>query len=168
MSHIISEMVKKYGGKSFKEKVGHTFIKKRMKKEKAIFGAEHSGHFYYKENFYADSGIITSLIMCEIYSKQEGKFSDMVKEFDVYHKSYEINVKVKNKKSVITKIEQYYNNKSKKIDHFDGLTINFNDWWFSIRESNTEPLLRLNIEAKSKSALVLKKKEVLSLIKEFV
>ena len=166
MSKTIPEISKRYGGKAFKERVGHTFIKARMRKENAVFGCEHSGHFYYKDNFYADSGIITSLIMCEIFSKQKGKFSDMVKEFETTSKGYEQSVRVDDQEKTMQKVKKHYKRKA-KIEHFDGIRISFKDWWVNIRKSNTEPLLRVNVEAQNIKLLKAKKKEVLKIIKKF-
>lgn len=156
MSKIVPEIVKKYAGVPIKEKVGHSFIKARMKKEKAVFGCEHSAHYYYKDNFYADSGTITSLKILEIVSleKRNGRnFSDIVNEFQVYSQTSEINVEVGNKTDVLKKIEKYYKKPAIKINKLDGLTIDFKDWWFNVRASNTEPLLRINAEAKDEKAL---------------
>ncbi len=169
-SRIIKEIVSKYHGKPIREKVGHAFIKKRMKNIDALFGIEHSGHYYYRNNFYADSGLITSLLILEIYSeaKKKGmKFSDLIKEFEIYSQADEASVKMKHDKNILKEIEKYYESKKpKKIDHFDGLTIEFDDYWFSVRKSNTEPLLRVNLESINKNTTRIKLKEIKKIINE--
>ncbi len=168
-SRIIKEVISKYGGISLREKVGHAYIKRRMRKTNALFGMEHSGHYYYKDNYHADSGLITSLIILDIYSeakKIEMKFSDLIKEFNVYSQADEVSIVLNDNEDVLSRIEKYYRaKKPKKIDHFDGLWIEFNDYWFSVRKSNTEPLLRVNLEAVNKKIMKEKLKEVLGIVK---
>lgn len=156
MSKIVPETVQKLGGKAFKEKVGHSYIKIRMRKVRAVFGAEHSAHYYYRDNYYADSGLITSLIVCEIFakSKQSGtKFSELLKGFEKYHKITEKSFKVKDKAETIRKLEREYYRNAKRSEKRDGLTLDFGDWWFNVRMSNTEPLVRLNLEAEEESVM---------------
>jgi len=165
---IVPEITKKKGGKAFLEKVGHSFIKPRMKKVNADFGCEHSAHYYYKRNYYADSGLITSIIISEIMSKaisKGKKFSEVILPFEKYAKSEEKSLKVKDKQKIIKKIENKYKSKAKKISKLDGITMDFGNYWFNVRQSNTEPLLRLNIEANNKKILNQKLKEILSFIK---
>ena len=168
-SRIIKEVISKYGGISLREKVGHAYIKRRMRKTNSLFGIEHSGHYYYRKNYYADSGLITSLLVLEIYStakKQGMKFSDLIKEFNVYSQADEVSIVLKDNEDVLCRIEKYFRaKKPKKIDHFDGLWTEFNDYWFSVRKSNTEPLLRINLEAVNRKITKEKLKEVLRLIK---
>ncbi len=169
-SRIVREVALKYDGKPLREKVGHAFIKERMRKTNALFGMEHSAHYYYRNNYYADSGLITSLLMLEIYSlakKQGLRFSDLFKEFDKYFQADEISINLLDDKDVMDRIERYYKiKKPKKIDHFDGLTVEFEDYWFSIRKSNTEPLLRVNLEARDEKTMKEKLREVLKVIKK--
>lgn len=167
-SRIVPLTTIKYSGVPLREKVGHSFIKARMKKEKATFGCEHSAHYYYKNNFYADSGIITSLKILEIFSlaKQNGKkFSEIIKEFQTYAQTPELSFVVEDKNLVLRKIEKHYKKSAKSMDRFDGLTVNFKDWWFNVRPSNTEPLLRINAEAENKRILKEKLKSLLRVIK---
>jgi len=165
ISKIVPETTKLYGGKPFKEKVGHSYIKARMRSLNAMFGCEHSAHYYYKKNHFADSAIITSLLVLEIFSKSKGKFSELTKEFQKYHKIQEASLKVKDKSSVLKKTLQHYKSKAKKVEKIDGLTVEFENYWFNIRPSNTEPLLRINLEANDKKTMLLKKKELISFIK---
>ena len=169
-SRIMSEAILKYGGRPLREKVGHAYIKGRMRKKRALFGMEHSAHYYYRNNYYADSGLITSLLVFEIYSlskKQGLKFSDLLKEFDKYSQAEEVSFLLQDSEDILEKIEKYYVQKkdSKSINHFDGLTIEFSDYWFSVRKSNTEPLLRINLEAVDKITMKEKLKEVLKVVK---
>ncbi|MBI2653212.1 phosphomannomutase/phosphoglucomutase [Candidatus Woesearchaeota archaeon] len=165
-SHIVPETIKKYGGTPIIERVGHSFIKETMRKTKAIFACEHSAHYYYKGNFRADSGIITSLIMSEIISKDNKPLSQLLEEFGVYHTIEETNVDVKDKSAKLREIENIYKKQDpKKISKLDGITIEFDAWWFNVRPSNTEPLLRLNLEADSEELMKEKKEELLNLMR---
>tara|TARA_Y100000310_G_scaffold29625_1_gene28162 strand:- start:3141 stop:4493 length:1353 start_codon:yes stop_codon:yes gene_type:complete len=166
-SKIVPETIKKYGGKAHIERVGHSFIKDTMKRIHAIFACEHSAHYYFKHNFNADSGIIASLIVCEIISKENKKLSELLKEFEVYFKIEETNFKVEDKVKKIQEIKERYKKKNpEKIMTMDGISIYFDDWWFNVRPSNTEPLLRLNLEADSKELMEEKKEEVSKVIKD--
>jgi phosphomannomutase len=168
-SKIIPEIVKTLGGKSFKEKVGHGFIKPRMRKEKAIFGAEHSAHYFYKDNYYADSGMISAMIVCEIFSevKSRGwKFSDLVRGFNRYSKSEEKSFRVGDVDEVISRVRKKYGKRARKIEKIDGLTFDFGDWWFNVRGSNTEPLIRINLEARDKKTMREKLKEVIKIVRK--
>ncbi|MBI2647007.1 phosphomannomutase/phosphoglucomutase [Candidatus Woesearchaeota archaeon] len=164
-SHIVPEIIIKHGGIPIVERVGHSFIKDTMKKTKAIFGCEHSAHFYYKDNYRADSGVITSLIVAEIVSNENKPLSELLLQFKKYYTIEETNAKVVDKDSKLKEVEErYIKQKPKKILKLDGLTIEFSDWWFNVRPSNTEPLLRLNLEAVSKDLMEQKKNELVRLI----
>jgi phosphomannomutase len=163
-SKIVPETIRKYSGKPLISRVGHSFIKDYMKKTNAIFACEHSAHYYFRDNYRADSGIIMSLIIAEIISTENKPLSKLLKEFEKYFKIEETNFKVKDKKAMIKKIEQHYKNKNGKISKLDGITFDFGDWWFNVRPSNTEPLLRLNLEADSEGLMEEKKEEILKFI----
>ena len=170
MSKIVPDTIKKYKGKPFREQVNHARIIHKMKKTNAQFGCEHSAHYYYKDNFYEDSALITSLKVLEIfckYKKQGKSFSSLFQEFKQYERSEEISFKVKDKERIIKKIVSFYKNKKQnpKIDNLDGITIKFKDFWFNVRASKTEPLLRLNMEANNKDILNKNKREIIKLIK---
>ncbi|MAH33032.1 phosphomannomutase/phosphoglucomutase [archaeon] len=163
-SRIVPDTIKKYGGQPIKERVGHSFIKQTMKKINAIFGCENSAHYYFRDNFNADSGLIASLIVAEIVSKEDKKLSELLKEFQKYSTLEETNFKVDNKKSKLKKIEEFYKGKNpKKMSKLDGLSVEFDEWWFNVRPSNTEPLLRLNLEANSRDLMEEKRKELASI-----
>ncbi len=162
-SRILPETVEKNKGKAVKEKVGHTFMKTRMREVKAIFGAENTGHFFYKDNYYADSGVITSLIMCMIYSQANKPFSKLAKEFKKYYKIEDVNFPTKDPEKALEKlIPLVKKDKPAKVDTFDGVFAQHENYWFSIRASQTEPLIRLSLEATSKET-ALEQKEKLTL-----
>ena len=166
-SRIVPDTIKKYGGIPIIERVGHSFIKETMRQTKSLFACEHSAHYYYRDNYRADSGIITSLIVSEIVSKENKKLSELLKEFKKYHTIEETNVEVKDKDSKLKEIESIFKKQNpKKISKLDGITIEFNDWWFNVRPSNTEPLLRLNLEADSEELMEEKREELLIIMKE--
>jgi len=165
-SKIVPETIEKYGGKAHIERVGHSFIKDTMKRINATFACEHSAHYYFKHNFNADSGIIASLIVCEIISIENKSLSTLLREFEKYYKIEETNFKVKDKKSKLKEIKKHYKEKNpKKIMTMDGISVYFDEWWFNVRPSNTEPLLRLNLEADSEKLMEEKMEEVVRVIK---
>jgi phosphomannomutase len=166
-SWIVPETIEKFGGKAIETKVGHSIIKPIMKKEDAIFGTEHSGHYYFKDLFYADSGILATLFILELISEQDQPLSEVLKEFRTYYSIEETNTEVKDKDKVIEAITGKFKNDPDVISFkdFDGVRVDFEDWWFNVRPSNTEPLLRLNLEAKTPELMEKKKKEMIELIK---
>ncbi len=166
-STIVPETIRKYGGKAHIERVGHSFIKDTMKRINAIFACEHSAHYYFRRNFNADSGLIASVIVTEIISKENKPLSYLLKEFEKYYKIEETNFEVKDKDKKLRQIKNYYKKmKPRKITEMDGVSIEFKDYWFNVRPSNTEPLLRLNLEAVSKEIMEEKKAELSKIIKD--
>lgn len=166
VSHIVPDTIKKFGGIPVIERVGHSFIKDTMRKTKAVFACEHSAHYYYIDNYNADSGMITSLIVTEIISKENRPLSELLDEFRKYHTIEETNVEVHDKQAKIKEIESIYSKQNpKKMSKIDGITIEFSNWWFNVRPSNTEPLLRLNLEADSEELMKEKKDELISTMK---
>jgi phosphomannomutase len=167
-SKAVPQVIEREGGKAIRTRVGHALIKPLMKKYNAIFGGEHSGHFYFRKNFFADSGLIALLVCLELISEENQPLSILVKSIDPYFRSGEINSRVENIPQKLEAIEKHYvhmiHTTGGKVDHLDGLTVDFGDWWFNLRPSNTEPLLRLNIEANNPHTLEQKKEELLSLI----
>jgi phosphomannomutase len=146
------EAIKQHGGKAVRTRVGHSFIKGEMRKNNAVFAGEHSGHYYFKDNFMADSGLIAAVIGLYILSLSGKKLSELVAP---YRKAYvqisETNFEVEDKQAMLEKIAAEF--KDGASDLLDGLTVQFPDAWFNVRPSNTEPLLRLNAEAKTKPEL---------------
>jgi phosphomannomutase len=162
-SRIVREVIQQNGGMPVRTPVGHALIKPLMKKYNAIFGGEHSGHFYFRENYFADSGMIALSVCLELLSEGDKPLSQLVSSIDHYFRSGEINSRVEDVPRKLEEIQSHY--KDAKIDHLDGITVEFPDWWFNVRPSNTEPLLRLNLEANTKDLLEQKKSEVLNLIR---
>lgn len=153
VGRIVPEVVKKNGGKSIRVRVGHTLIKEAMRKHNGLFCGEHSGHYFFRENFFADSAIIAAFLVLELMSEKDKKLSELVAEYDKYPSSGEINFEVEDKQAAMKKIEGAYKNKAQSTDWLDGITVWFPEWWFNVRPSNTEPLLRLNIEADNRTIL---------------
>jgi len=165
-SWIVKETIEQMHGKSSMSKVGHAFIKEQLRREDGVFAGELSGHFYFRENFYTDSGIIAALQVLELLSSSDKKMSEIVQPLQKYYASGEINSKVNDKIEIMKKLEETFH--LGNISHLDGIHISFDDWWFNVRPSNTEPLLRLNLEAKSKELMESKKLEILGIIREGV
>lgn len=165
------ETIRKYGGVPVRAKVGHSFIKNTMRKEDAVFACEHSAHFYFKENFYTDSGILAFLRILEEYAspQNEGKkFSELSAEFDRYRQTEEILIRVKDKDSVLKLAEEWYRKrKPAQIDTFNGLYVEFSDFWFGLQKSITEDALKLVLEAIDEETMLAKQKEALDMVKKF-
>ena len=165
-SKIVSDVINIYGGEAIREKVGHSFIKKRLKEINGLLGIETSGHYYFKNNFYADSGIITFLVMLEILSNEKKSLSVLVSELSKYVSIPEVNFKITNPQEFIKKIAQNF--EGYDMDWLDGLSVRTPDFWLNLRPSNTEPLLRLNIEAKDELVLGRVKNDLVSRIRPFL
>jgi len=146
-SHVVADEVKAAGGVPKRDRVGHAFIKKTMADTKAVFGGELSGHLYFRDNFFADSAAIAFARMLSIISAQPAPLSALVKPLHRYSQSGEVNFQVEDKEGKIRELADHY--KKGQTDYLDGITIDMGDWWFNVRKSNTEPLLRLNLEAKT-------------------
>lgn len=156
---VVPEVIKKYKARSHRVRVGHTLIKEAMRKYNGYFCGEHSGHYFFKENYYADSGIIAFLTCLELISEKDKTLSEITSEYDKYPIIPETNFEVKDKQKVMNGLEKYYKGKAKNIDWLDGISIWFDDGWVNVRPSNTQPLLRLNIEADDQRILERFKKE---------
>jgi phosphomannomutase len=148
-SHVVPEVVAELGGKSIRTQVGHSTIKQVMAETNAVFGGEHSGHYYYRDNFRADSGIITALLVLELLSLSDQPLSELLAPFQRYSDSGEINTEVTNPAATVEAIAAHESAQNASIDRLDGLTVDHGEWWYNLRPSNTEPLLRLNVEAKT-------------------
>ncbi len=157
-SRVTVEEIIKNGGTPRRERVGHAYMKKAMRDSHAIFGGELSGHYYYRDNFYTDSSLITLVHILNIISKAKESMSELIKPLRRYHNSGELNFQIENKQSKMDELAKRYNDG--QADHLDGVTVGYKDWWFNCRPSNTEPLLRLNVEAKSKELLEEKLSEI--------
>lgn len=162
-SRAVPETIEKNGGRPIRSRVGHSFIKAKMRENDAVFGGEHSGHFYFRDNWFADSGIIAALTVIELLSRDGKSVSEALKPLDHYVRSGEINSEVSDPQAVLRQLESHF--AGGETDLLDGLTVNYPDWWFNVRSSNTQPLLRLNIEAKNPDLLKEKTSELLGIIR---
>ncbi|MFH1439713.1 MAG: phosphomannomutase/phosphoglucomutase [Candidatus Woesearchaeota archaeon] len=164
-SKIVKEVWEQNGAKAFETRVGHALIKESMRKNNMFFAGELSGHYYYEETGYVENTILTTLIILNIISEQNKPFSEIIKPLKKYFQSGEINFEVDDKMAKMKELEIIYKQKKAKDIHWlDGVTVRFNKWWFNVRSSNTEPLLRLNLEADTKELLGEKFEEVKSII----
>jgi phosphomannomutase len=165
-SKAVHEVVAEHGGKSLRSRVGHSYIKKLMAESNAVFGGEHSGHFYFREFWKADSGMLAALHAIAALGEADVSLSELLAPYNRYISSGEINSTVSDAPAAIAKIEGIYSSMSGvSTDHLDGLTVTAESWWFNLRASNTEPLLRLNVEADSQAQLEAIRDEVLSIIR---
>nr|MBA2601533.1 phosphomannomutase/phosphoglucomutase [Actinomycetota bacterium] len=162
-SWTVPEVIKESGGIPIRTRVGHSFIKEVMAETGAIFGGEHSGHYYFRDNFRADSGMIAALLALEAMSEASVPLSETLAPFKRYADSGEINSEVADQAAALEKLKLEYDDG--KQDVTDGLTVEYEDWWFNCRASNTEPLLRLNLEARTQEQMANKRDEVLSIIR---
>jgi phosphomannomutase len=163
-SKAVPEVIREHGGIPVRTRVGHSFIKAVMAETGAAFGGEHSAHYYFRDNFRADSGSIAALLVLEQICKAGVPLSTLRKPFDRYAASGEINTVVDDAAAVIDRVEMAYAGTGATFDRVDGLTVDFGDWWFNLRPSNTEPLLRLNLEAATPEACEQHVAEVRALI----
>jgi len=161
-SRSVPELVEKAGGIPVRSKVGHSIIKKTMREEDIVFGGEHSGHFYFKDNWYADSGMIALMQCLELFSEADAPVSKVIAPIDTRFRSGEINSKVADIDGTIARLQEHF--KDAQIDHLDGLTVGYPDWWMNVRASNTEPLLRLNVEGDTAAIMEKHRDEALSVI----
>ncbi|MFN8512272.1 MAG: phosphomannomutase/phosphoglucomutase [Thermomicrobiales bacterium] len=164
-SRSVPQTIQAAGGRAIRERVGHSFIKATMRTEDAVFGGEHSGHFYFRDNWYADSGLIAFLTTLELLSAANQSLSGVLKPLDPFVRSGEINSEVADIKAVLARVEETHRAAGAQIDKLDGLTVEYPDWWFNLRASNTQPLLRLNVEASDDAQLKEKTAEVLQLVR---
>jgi phosphomannomutase len=164
VSKSVPALIAKLGGNAVRTRVGHSYIKAEMRQLNGIFGGEHSGHFYFRDNWYADSGLIALLIILELVSVENKPLSELLKPLDQGFRSGEINSIVTDVQGKLRDLERHFGKNAQSVDHLDGITLDFGDWWFNVRPSNTEPLLRLNVEANSRELMQQKRDEVLTFI----
>ncbi|MBU1104516.1 MAG: phosphomannomutase/phosphoglucomutase [Patescibacteria group bacterium] len=162
----IIDTIKENGGIPVMCRAGHSFIKEKMRAENVVFGGETTGHFFYKENYYADNGVISMLLFLEMLSQERKPLSEIIEKYsNKYPFAGEFNNKVSDPDLIISQIKANYSNRGYSLDETDGITVeNGREWRFNVRKSNTEPLVRLNVEGKSKEIVDAKVKEVLNLI----
>jgi phosphomannomutase len=165
VSKSVPELVNSLGGKAVRTRVGHSYIKAEMRQLNGIFGGEHSGHFYFRDNWFADSGLIAFLITLELVSIEGKPLSELLKPLDKGVRSGEINSVVNDVQGKLQALEEHFGKDAQSVDHLDGITVDYGDWWFNVRPSNTEPLLRLNVEANNQKLMEQKRDEVLAFIR---
>ncbi|CAN2209857.1 {ManB} Phosphomannomutase [Candidatus Nanopelagicaceae bacterium] len=165
-SRAVREVVAECGGTAVRSRVGHSYIKKLMAETNAVFGGEHSGHFYFRDFWRADSGMLAALHAIAALGESKATLSKLLSSFNRYHSSGEINSEVADANAAMNLIEKMYGKKDGvEVDHLDGLTINGDNWWFNLRASNTEPLLRLNVEASTEARMKKVRDDVLNTIR---
>ena len=162
-SRVVPEVMRESGGTPIRSRVGHSFIKKVMREENAIFGGEHSGHYYFRDHYFADCGLLAALHVLEVCSLQGKSLSQVLEPLRRYWASGEINLEVADKEGSMRGVAERF--PEERRDWTDGLTVDFDDWWFNLRPSNTEPLLRLNVEAKDAAAGEAHRDELLAMIR---
>ncbi|MFI1888011.1 phosphomannomutase/phosphoglucomutase [Streptomyces jumonjinensis] len=165
-SWSVPEVVKEMGGSPVRTRVGHSFIKQEMARTGAIFGGEHSAHYYFRDFWNADTGMLAALHVLAALGTQEGPLSELVAQYDRYRGSGEINSTVDDQAARTAAVRAAFASRpGVTLDELDGLTVTAADWWFNLRPSNTEPLLRLNVEARDTETLTAIRDEVLSLVR---
>ncbi len=162
-SWVVPEVIEENGGVPVRSRVGHSFIKQVMAETGAVFGGEHSGHYYFRDNYRADSGLIAGVIVLQEMSKAGRPLSELLEPFRRYHDSGEINTEVADQQAVMEEVARHF--ADGRQEWLDGLTVEYDDWWFNVRPSNTEPLLRLNAEARTPELLEERTAELLALIR---
>ncbi len=161
-SRSVPEAVTAHGGIPVRSQVGHSLIKPQMREEDIPFGGEHSGHFYFRENWFADSGMIALMQCLDLFSEIDGPITKAIEPYNQRFRSGEINTKVADADAKMKAIQDHF--KDAKVDHLDGVTIEYPDWWLNVRKSNTEPLLRLNVEGDTRELMEKHRDEALALI----
>jgi phosphomannomutase len=166
-SHAVPEIVRESGGEPVRTRVGHSFIKAEMARTGAVFGGEHSGHFYFREFWRADSGMLAALHVLAALGGQDGPLSELLSQYERYAASGEVNSTVQDAAAVTERIEKTYGSRpGASVDHLDGLTVDLGDGrWFNLRPSNTEPLLRLNVEAPDEASMAALRDEILEMVR---
>jgi phosphomannomutase len=162
-SWTVPEVVREHGGEPIRTRVGHSFIKQVMAETGAVFGGEHSGHYYFRDHYRADSGLVAAMVVMNQLSKAGVPLSELLEPYRRYFDSGEINSQVHDQRAAIEMLAAAYADGGQ--DRMDGLTVQYDDWWFNVRASNTEPLLRLNVEARTPELLAERTAEVLGIIR---
>ncbi len=163
-SNVVKEIIEETGGVPIAGRIGHAIIKNQMKKEKIVFGGELSGHYFHKENYFCEAPFFVLFTILKELSQRGVKLSELVHPLEKYFHSGEINFKIADKEKITHQLQEHFKNKNGRICRLDGLRIDFDDWWFLVRPSNTESVLRLVIEAKTRKLLNEKKEELIGII----
>ena len=162
-SRVVPETVEAAGGTAVRTRVGHSYIKATMRETGAVFAGEHSGHYYFRDNFRADSGLIAAVVLLEALGEHGGTMSELVGPYDRYAASGEINVEVDDQQEAIERVAEALADHG-EVERLDGLSVGAGEWWVNLRPSNTEPLLRLNVEGDDEATMVRWRDRVLDLI----
>jgi len=164
-SKAVPELIVEHGGTPIRSRVGHSYIKQRMAETDAVFGGEHSAHYYFRDFWRADTGMLAALHVLAALGEQDKPAGELFAEYERYVASGELNNKVDDAAATVAAIEDTYGDRDGiTVDHLDGLTVSAGQWWFNVRASNTEPLLRLNVEAEDRATMERVRDEVLALI----
>ena len=163
-SKVLPEEVARLGGRPVRERVGHSFMKETMRKEDCIGGGELSGHFYFAENFYTDCGVLAAIEVLNQLSKEGRSLKQAADELRKYHGTGEVNFKVEDKAAKMKEVEQRFSDG--KIDFLDGITVTYDDWWTNVRPSNTEPFLRMCLEADTRELMEEKRAALIEVLGE--
>jgi len=162
-SRAVPEAIAESGGNPVRTRVGHSYVKAVMAETDAVFAGEHSGHYYFRDNFRADSGLIATVLLLEALSAAGGTLSELVAPYDRYVASGELNSRVTDVDATTEAVRSAFAGRG-EVDEADGLTVSAGQWWFNLRPSNTEPLLRLNVEAADETTMAAVRDEVLGLV----
>jgi phosphomannomutase len=164
-SRGVPEIIREHGGIPVRTRVGHSFVKAEMARTAAVFGGEHSAHYYFRDFWFADSGMLAALHVLAALGEQDRPLSQVVAAYSRYHASGEINSTVTDQGAATRRVREAFGDRG-TVDELDGLTVSGSDWWFNLRASNTEPLLRLNAEAATESTMKAVRDEVLDMLRE--
>jgi phosphomannomutase len=166
-SRAVPEIVREHGGEPIRTRVGHSFIKQTMAETGAMFGGEHSGHYYFRDFWFADSGMLAGMNVLAALGGQDRPLSELLAEFSRYAASGEVNSTVADQDAALADVRSAFEGRTGvTIDELDGLTVGHDDWWFNLRASNTEPLLRLNAEANDEQTMTAVRDEVLEIVRK--
>jgi phosphomannomutase len=166
-SRAVPETIARFGGTPVRTRVGHSLIKAAMAEHGAAFGGEHSGHFYFRDFWYADSGMLAALHLLAALADGDATVSTLVADYSPYAASGEINAVVADTRLVLDRVAAEYGDRpGVRLDHLDGLTVSGRDWWFNVRPSNTEPVLRVNVEGETEALMRAVRDEVLTIVNE--
>jgi phosphomannomutase len=163
-SRSVRDVITSLGGKVVRSRVGHTFIKAGMRDQNALFSGELSGHFDFKDTGFTDNALFAMIQMMNLMAMKKQKLSEIIEPLEKYAATGEINMKIRDSKPVFAALEKHYRNGSQ--NHLDGLSIDYDTWWFNLRASNTEPLIRLNLEGQTPEEMESRKDEIIKLIRQ--
>ncbi|MFQ5843896.1 MAG: phosphomannomutase/phosphoglucomutase [Planctomycetota bacterium] len=163
-SRVVAEEIERHGGTPIRSRVGHSFIKQVMRRESCVFGGEYSGHYYFPDNFNAESATLALVTVCNIVSGQPEPFSELLRPLRRYLQTGEVNFEVADKEEKMRAVAAAF--PDAEVDRLDGVTVSYPDWWFNLRPSNTEPYLRLNLEAHDPSTFARARERVFALLGE--